>query len=55
MVKEKTSPPAQEEEHESYLSYVIHKLVIIVKDGGTVNIDKLMSGEPKNPLPPHRP
>lgn len=51
MAKGKEQPPVEQEEHESYLSYVIHKLVIIVKDGGTVNIEKFMSGEPKNDPP----
>jgi hypothetical protein len=49
--------PAQnllvEEETEEYLTYTIHKLVIIVKDNAQLHIDNLMSGKPKeNPPPP---
>lgn len=41
-----------EEEPEQYLTYTIHKLVIIVKDNARVRIDNLMSGRPKDPPPP---
>lgn len=49
-----TAPSLQvEEEPEQYLTYTIHKLVIIVKDNARVHIDNLMSGKPKeNPPPP---
>jgi hypothetical protein len=54
MAKKTTEDPQllEEEEHEEYLSYTIEKLVIIVKDNATVNIEKFMSGEPRNPPKP---
>jgi hypothetical protein len=49
--KQAEEQEAPEKEHENYLSYTIEKLVIIVKDNGVVNIEKFMSGEPKNEPP----
>jgi len=53
----KTAPEKVEEEEEEYslyesaLIYIIEKLVFVVKDGGRVHIDNLMSGKPKDPPP----
>jgi hypothetical protein len=55
MKETKKASEIEPTEEESYLTYTIHKLVIIVKDNATVNIDNLMSGKPKDPPPPGNP
>jgi hypothetical protein len=51
-MKETKKAETEEAHEETYpLIYTIHKLVIIVKDNATVNIENLMSGKPKDPPP----
>lgn len=53
--KEGPENPLEQHENESYLQYILRRMVIkfFVKDGGTVNIhiDNFMSGKPPNPPP----
>ena len=50
--KNQTVTEPEAEEQETYLTYTIHKLVIIAKDNAVINIDNLMSGKPKEDDPP---
>lgn len=50
--KNQTQVEPEQEEQETYLTYTIHKLVIIAKDNAVINIDNLMSGKPKGDDPP---
>ena len=54
-MKEKKKKAAEETteaaESETYLKYVIKKLIFIVKDGGRVHIDNINSGKPPDPPP----
>lgn len=51
-MKEKKAKITEEiPEQETYLKYIIKKLVFIVKDGGRVHIDNINSGKPPDPPP----
>lgn len=47
----KTEVVTEPAEQETYLKYVIKKLIFIVKDGGRVHIDNINSGKPPDPPP----
>lgn len=53
-MKEKKKEKIEETEpveNETYLKYIIKKLIFIVKDGGRVHIDNINSGKPPDPPP----